>query len=98
MYKKYLVCHASSSSSFRELTRIIRELYPEKRLEQIFSDALRAKRWVMNTRKTIVGYMKDIVYLNGYTKIKKWVDNGGKIEKMFVGKVKVEDLDDLRNL
>lgn len=92
MYKKYIISHDAKQKSFRELVHTIESLYPEKWLEQIFSDCVRAKKGIMNTRKMIAWYMKDVVYLNGYTKIKNWVDNGGEIEKMFVWKVKVEDL------
>ena len=37
--------------------------------------------------------MKDKIYLDGYMKVKKWLEDGGDKEKMMLGKVKVTDLD-----
>ncbi len=76
MYKKYIICQRAQTTSFRDLIEIIRGYYPEKNLEQLFTDAVRAKRGIMNTRKVLAGCMKDIVYLNGFTKVKKWMDSG----------------------
>ena len=98
MYKKYIISHEACTTSFRELVWTIENYYPEKRLEQIFSDCYRAKKGIMNTRKILSAFQKDIVYLNGYTKIKNWVENGWDREKMFVGKVKVENLAEVENL
>jgi hypothetical protein len=36
--------------------------------------------------------MKDKVYLDGYKKISLWVQRGGDIQKLMIGKIKIEDL------
>lgn len=37
--------------------------------------------------------MKDKLYFDGYTKISQWIENGGDIERLMIGKIKIEDLD-----
>lgn len=39
------------------------------------------------------GYIKDHIYLEGYLKVKKFVNEGGDLKKLFVGKIGIEDLE-----
>lgn len=95
MYLKYYLLSVADTLSFSETIDLIRSLYPEKSNESIFSDAVRLKRGISRSEtKWIYGttYQKDKIYLDGYMRVKKWIDEGGDYEKLFYGKIKINDL------
>jgi alpha-L-glutamate ligase-like protein len=95
MYLKYYLLAVADTLSFNEAVNLIRSLYPEKASESIFSDAVRLKRGITHAwERWIHGttYQKDKIYLDGYMRVKKWIDEGGDHEKLFYGKIKIQDL------
>jgi uncharacterized protein (TIGR02421 family) len=56
-----------------------------------FRLATRAKRGIADTSKP-GGCPKDYVYIDGYLKLKKYLDNGGSINSLYLGKVGIEHL------
>lgn len=93
MYKKYILCEAAKEKNFSELSQLAQSLN-QKSLEQIFNACLRVKKWIIQTGQTGTGccYQKDVVYLNGYTTVAKWIENGGEIDELYIGKIKISDL------
>ena len=89
MYVKYYLLDAVDTLSFSETVELLRTLYPEKSLESIFSDTVRLKRWITHSWTT---YQKDKIYLDGYIRVKKWLDAWGNAETLFFGKIKIQDL------
>ncbi|HMT00909.1 MAG TPA: DUF1704 domain-containing protein [Candidatus Absconditabacterales bacterium] len=63
------------------------------KLKNTFKSIFRLKRGIIDTGVIHSGsvFMKDKVYLDGYLKIKKWVDQGGDIDDLMLGKIKIED-------
>lgn len=95
MYLKYYLLSVADMLSFSETIDLIRSLYPEKSNESIFSDAVRLKRGISHSEiRWVHGttYQKDKIYLDGYMRVKKWIDEGGDYEKLFYGKIKINDL------
>jgi uncharacterized protein (TIGR02421 family) len=59
-----------------------------------FRLATRAKRGIADTSRP-GGCPKDYVYIDGYLKVKEYLDNGGNIGSLYLGKVGVEHLEAL---
>lgn len=62
-----------------------------------FRLATRAKRGIADTSKP-GGCTKDYVYIDGYLKVKEFLDNGGSINQLYTGKVAIEDLSLLKEI
>lgn len=94
LYKKYFLLSQSHNKSFSEITDQVRQLYPDKRLEFAFKFWIRLKKWVEDT-SIWEGwvYLKDKIYLEWYYKILDFVKNWWKLENLYKGKLKIEDLD-----
>ncbi|NOR84792.1 DUF1704 domain-containing protein [archaeon] len=58
---------------------------------------LRVKRGLTDTSMP-GGYTKDYIYLNGYFKIKKYVESGGSIKDLYVAKIGINDLSTIKDL
>lgn len=63
--------------------------------EQAFTLATRAKRGLSDTSKP-GAYTKDYLYLEGYYKIKDFVNKGNDINKLYIGKIGLEHVDLIR--
>lgn len=93
LYKKYLLTYEIQKFTFNKAAEYIRFIYPDRSLEWIFKTIIRSKRWIINTTNIWIWYMKDKIYLDGFTTIKKWIHENNNPEKIYKGKVKIEDLD-----
>lgn len=94
-HRKYVFVDFSEKMSFVELTQMLKDINPHRTLTWLFMAATRLKRWIIDTSLAHAGttFMKDKVYLDGYKKISHWVSNGGNLNDLMVGKIKIEDLD-----
>lgn len=95
MYFNYYILAQADTLSFSQLTGLLRTMYPEWSLEKIFLMAMRFKRGIVNTSVSGVrgaSYYKDKIYLDGYNRVKKWVENGGDIESLYFWKIKISDI------
>lgn len=98
MYLKYYLVCIAHSYSFSELAKRIQDIFPEESLESVFQRCVRLKKWITDTsREHSLGtvYEKDRIYLQWYMKVKKWIEWGGYIENMLVGKIKISDIENL---
>lgn len=98
IYKKYFLTKEAEKLDFIKLVDLIGLIYPNRWTEWKFKTALRIKKWVINTSKINPGtvFKKDKIYLDGYIKINNFVKQGNSLEKMYKGKVKIEDLEILQ--
>ncbi|MDD2565787.1 MAG: DUF1704 domain-containing protein [Candidatus Gracilibacteria bacterium] len=95
MYMKYYLLSIVDTLSFASTVEVLISLYPGKKLESIFSDAVRLKRGISHSGvEGIPGttYRKDKIYLDGYNRISKWIESGGDPERLLFGKIKISDL------
>jgi len=65
--------------------------------ERAWKTALKTKRGLSDTA-TPGGFTKEHLYFSGLHKIAKFVDGGGDLQKLFVGKIKVEDIETVAQL
>jgi alpha-L-glutamate ligase-like protein len=101
MYLKYFLVHATDTLDFIETIRLLQWLTPEKSLESLFSDAVRLKRWTSDTSiRWMPGsnYHKDKIYLDGYMEVNKWIQAGWSVDQLFIGKIKIHDLNILQHI
>jgi len=66
-------------------------------VEQSIQITQRVKRGLSNTEE-IGGFTKDYIYLNGFNKVRKFVENGKDIKPLFIGAVGIDDIDDIESL
>lgn len=94
-YFRYYELSQAETLSFSQLFSLMQALNPEKTLEQNFAFTMRLKRGITDTSVSGVrgiSYQKDKVYLDGYYRVKKWIESGGSVESLYFGKIKISDL------
>lgn len=76
MYMKYYLLSQADVQSFAQTSRLWQSLYPNDSLEQVFAKTVRIKRGIIHTERENGGatYQKDKIYLDGYMRLKKWID------------------------
>lgn len=79
--------------SFAETASLLRSLYGLT-LEESFHETLRQKRGIGNTSQPGV-FFKDLVYLQGYLLLKRFVEKHGNIKQLYYGKIHIDDISDL---
>jgi hypothetical protein len=91
--QKYRLLNQAQSLNFSQLCEMLFEYFPNASYKNIFSRALRIKRWTANTSIIHPGtvHFKDKIYLDGYHKINNRVNQWGDIKKLMIGKIKIED-------
>jgi len=94
IYKKYFLTKEAEKLDFMKLVELIGLIYPNRWTERKFKTALRIKKWIINSSIIHAGtvFKKDKIYLDGYIKINNFVNQGNTLDKMYKGKLKIEDL------
>jgi len=93
IFERYYFLRYAQKHSFRRLVENMLEYY-ESDYARVFDYILRLKRWTHNCSKDGL-FMKDVVYLNGFIDVKNYVDSGGLLEDLYIGKVSIEDIADI---
>lgn len=93
IYKEYFMTKQLQEMSFIKSFELCKFLYPNKNIEKLFKTVLRNKRGLVTTSESKwIGFQKDKIYLEGFMKIKKWIENWNNFDKLYKGKIKIEDL------
>ncbi|AHB41343.1 hypothetical protein P148_SR1C00001G0552 [candidate division SR1 bacterium RAAC1_SR1_1] len=95
IYKKYILINDGEKMDFKKLCETARFYYPERSNEGLFKTAIRIKRGLIDSSRIGKGTnaIQNKIYLEGYEKIKEIFKNGGEIDRLYKGKIKIEDLD-----
>lgn len=93
LYKKYVVTHELQKFTFSKAVEFVKFIYPDRSLEWIFKTVIRSKKGIIHTENIWVWYFKDKTYLDGFIKVKQWIDTGNIPDKMYKWKIKIEDLE-----
>lgn len=80
MYHKYYLLSQVDTLSFSQTVALLHSVQSSKSHERLFSNATRLKRGIIDT--SISGqvgttYRKDKIYLDGYTLVRNWIEEGG---------------------
>jgi sialic acid synthase SpsE len=101
IYQKYYLVDYAQTHDFKELVQKIIEIRAKLgksyTYSGVFKTALKLKRGIKRTKDIDPGavYFKDKIYLEGYKKVSEWIKDGNDIERLMIGKIKIEDLDRL---
>lgn len=81
--------------SFAETFQYLREIgIPEK---YAFRSAVKAKRGFNDTSMP-GAFTKDYIYYKGYHQVKEYIENGGDLRQLYIGKMDISDLETVRNI
>ncbi len=94
MYQNYYLIDLAKKLDFQDLAKICFKLKWNDYIK-VFKTTIRFKKWIKDTsiKNPWAFFAKDKVYLDWYVKVKKWIENWWDIEKLMIGKIKIEDLD-----
>lgn len=94
IFERYYFMNYSINHSYRKLVEKMLEYY-ENDYEKVFNYILRLKRGFRDISKDGLFY-KDLVYLNGYDKVEKFLESWWDIKQLYIGKVKVSDMNAIK--
>jgi alpha-L-glutamate ligase-like protein/uncharacterized protein (TIGR02421 family) len=90
-----IAIYLSLNMGFREVyDELIKRGIPKA---QAFKSCLKCKRGFYDTSKP-GAFTKDYVYYKGYHQVKKFVENGGDIKDLYIGKLDLEDLEKVKSI
>lgn len=95
IFERYYFINYALNHSYKKLLSRMLEYY-ENDYERVFNYMLRLKRGMRDISKDGIFY-KDVVYLNGYVDLQKFLDAWGSLKKLYIWKIKSSDLDDIVN-
>ena len=97
-FKKYagrvIAVHISLKNSFSTVYNELLEFFPK---EIAWNLTVRAKRGISDTSKPGAN-TKDHIYLTGYYKVKNFINKGGNLKDLYIGKIGVEHVDIAKKL
>lgn len=94
IFEWYFLLHYASTHSYKELMEKLLDFYNFD-LEKIFNRLVRIKRWFKKASDEGCFY-KDVVYLNWYLKINKFISDWWSLKELYLWKMWIEDLKELK--
>ncbi len=85
---RVIAVNVAQTNDFFNTFKELKTFFDKKTAFQL---TLRAKRGLSNTELP-GGYTKDHTYLKGYYQVKDYIKKGGKLERLYFGKINVNDL------
>lgn len=95
IFERYYFLHYAEKHSYKGLIEKMIEYYKQD-YERVFHYMLRLKRWLRDVSKNGI-FMKDVVYLSGYKKVEEFLAWWWLLEDLYVGKISIADLEELKN-
>jgi len=90
IFERYYFVQYALKHSYRRLVKHLAEFYDED-YEKVFSFMLRLKRGFEDPSKEGV-FMKDVVYTNGFFAVEDFIERGGSLKDIYIGKIHLDDL------
>ena len=94
IYEWYYLLSYAQNHSYEELLDKLLEFYKYD-FWKVFDRIVRIKRWFKKASDEGVFY-KDVVYLNWFLKINKFLEQGWSLKELYVWKMTIEDLEELK--
>ncbi|MFH0776114.1 MAG: tyrosine/phenylalanine carboxypeptidase domain-containing protein [Patescibacteria group bacterium] len=85
----------SERKSFRQVFDFIQKAGFDR--ERAWKTAVKIKRGLARTAEP-GGFTKEAIYFSGFQKIQKFVESGGDLKKLYLGKIKISDLSILEKI
>lgn len=94
MYEKYYIMWHADGKSYKEICSELMHHSPRMSLASLFKKITRLYAGVQNTASNnIAFFLYNKIYLDGFAKVQKWHQQGNDLNQLFVGKIKIEDID-----
>ncbi len=90
-----IATHLALDKSFSDTYKALIDLGIDKELA--FRSTVKVKRGLTNTAEP-GAFTKDSLYYIGFKKIKEYVDKGGDLKDLYIGKINIDDLDILKRI
>jgi hypothetical protein len=94
IYEGYYLLYYAATHSYEKLIDRLLEFYKFD-LEKTFNRLVRIKRWFKKASDEGVFY-KDVVYLNWFLKIQKFLSEWWSLKELYLWKMWIEDLEELK--
>jgi hypothetical protein len=94
IFERYYFVYYALNNSYSDLIEELKTAYNND-LELVFRFLIRLKRWLRNVWDNGV-FVKDLVYLNGYLKIKEYLENSWSLEDLYIWKIDLSDLYEMK--
>jgi len=93
LFYRYFFLEQWVEKDFAGLAALVRWLHGYD-LARTFNETLRMKKGVQDTsiKHPWTLFMKDKIYLDGYVRVKEWLDAWWDLETLMIGKIKISDL------
>lgn len=85
-----IAIHTALTGSFKEVYKKLKDLGIGE--QDAFRSALKAKRGLSDTSKN-GAFTKDYIYYKGYHQVKQFMEQGGKLDDLYIGKMNIKDLE-----
>ncbi len=95
IFERYFFIDYANSHSTEKLTQKMLEYYNDD-YERVFNYIFRIKRWFKKFSDTWF-FAKDLVYANWYLQVKKYLDDWWSLKELYIWKIKIEDLEEIKN-
>lgn len=97
--KKIATFIVAMSMKDKTLKEIMNSLINDYKIDErnAFGTAIKVKRGVGDENAKGI-FTKDYLYYSGYHKIKKFIENGGDLKDLYVGKINIEQLEKIKKM
>jgi hypothetical protein len=95
IFERYFFINYANSHSGEKLVEKMLEYYNDD-YERVFTDISRIKRWFKSFHESGF-FAKDLVYVNWYLQVKEFLENGWNLKELYIWKIKIEDLEEIKN-
>ena len=94
IFERYYFVNYALKHSYKKLISRMIEYY-DKDLDRVFTYLARLKRGLRDIKDDGI-FVKDVVYVNGYLKIDDFVSSGGSLKELYVWKINILDLEEIK--
>ncbi len=94
IFERYYFLDYALNNSYSSLLEKSREYYKGD-LEKIFTYLTRLKRWMKSFSDEWI-FVKDSVYVNWYLKLENFINLWWRLEELYIWKISLEDLDEIK--
>ena len=95
IFERYYFVDYALKNNYNSLLKKAKEFYGWD-LERVFTYITRLKRWMSSFSDEWV-FVKDTVYVNWYLKVDEFINTWGRLEELYVWKISLDDLEEIKN-
>jgi hypothetical protein len=96
IFERYFFINYAKDHKTEKLIEKMLEYYNND-YKKIFNYLVRIKRWFKNFWDSWF-FAKDLVYVNWFLKVKDFLDNNWNLRDLYIWKIKIEDLEEIKNI